>query len=522
MSCESNWASPLHIEAIDPYPWHGLVYHTPPGVGRPLIQPSGGREPRRLPDPPYWYDSAAIAYEPKTSSSLWDIGKPDPPQSECLVSAGAESIGRRLLDDTSTIARLNGVTRSFRIRWSASKNLTLHEVFPASEELLASVPFSITDVSAGITQVLNPLNNQPVANAMAPSLFRLDRNPDGTRYLIGLQASYLGASGEFVQFLVGLIEVVIGVDESGTPGLSYRVVADMPSALGQVSYSRDSQRRAVAINPSTGALVFTDIPPDYSTGAGVYPYPHVGTFSELRERSGRVVGAWYREDGTEELVRLKTRYSRTESSDQAGSKGEKFEPNAETYSKQIWNIHWQTERVTSAEYSVGGLAVEVESHDERSRVVAVESTGFSPPWSGQITYADLEMVQQVGSWDSEEVRTDQPVIGDWATIATIFATGMPSETDVYAPDETRFGSRFVVRSAITRCNKTHGLSVRATESEELHVTPVLTPAGVRGEMAVITQAAFGWPTAELATYNPLTGQTVRQVDHPDWRIQGWL
>ncbi|RRV80341.1 hypothetical protein [Stutzerimonas stutzeri] len=521
MTCASHWDSPLHIEAIDPYPWHGLVYHVPPGTGRPLIQPSGGRDPRLLPRAPYWYDNF-VGYAPKTNGSLWDIGKPDPPQSECLVAAGAESLGKRLVYHDSTIARLNGVTRRFRISWINRTTLNLYEVLSTSENLLASTPLSISDVSAGVSQVLNPRNDQPIASAMAPSLTRLDRNLDGTKYLYGLQASYLGASGQPVQFLVGLIEVIIGTDLDGGPTISYRLVADMPTALGQTSYVRNSQRRAVAINQSDGTLDFTDIPADYSTGAGVYPYPHVGTFSEVRERTGLIIGAWYRPDGTEELVRLKTRYEREESSDPAGSRGEKFAPNDETYRKQIWNVLWQTARTTSAEVSAAGHAVEVVLTDVRSRDADIQRIGLTTLVGGQIAYVDDESVALVGSWHSDSIRTDQPVVSDWAAIVTIFATGLPDESSVYAPDELQFGSNFIVRRAATLCPKAFGFRVAVAADGTMHLSPVITPAGVVGAMAAIAPAAYGWSQAELATYNPMTGQTARQVDYPDWRIQGWL
>lgn len=519
MSCESRWASPLHIEAVDPYPWHGLVYQVPPGTGRPTIQPSGGRAARLLPAPPYWYDNP-VGYDPMVSASLWDIGRPDPPQTECLVLAGAESLGRRLVFHTSTIARLNGVTRRFRIQWLNKSSLQLYELLASSESLVASTSLNIADVAAGITQVINPLSGQPVASAMAPSLVALDRNLDGTAYLYGLQASYSATSGQSVRFLVGVIEVLIGVATDGTPTIARRVVANMPAALGQTSYSRSSQRRAAAIDPSTGALEFTDIPADYSTGAGAYPYPHVGAFSETRERSEQIIGAWYQPDGTPALVRLKTRYERTETSDPDGSHGEKFAPGDETYSKQVWSVTWQTTRTTSATLSVAGHTVEVALDDVRSRVASIQSTGFTPPWSGQIAYVDDETVAQVGAWHSDSVRTDQPVISEWASIVSISASAPPDGAVVYAPDEVQFGSHLVVRLAATRCEKTFGLRIAA--DGQMHISPVITPAGVHGAMAAIAQTAFGWSQAELSTYNPMTGQTARQVDYPGWRIQGWL
>lgn len=502
MSCESNWPSPLWIEAFDPYPWHGLVYSQDFTL---WLQPSQGRAPLPLPErPPNYYEFQRHVEDP----TLWDIGNPDPPPSQCLFDAGGESLGRCLLEVTAPEARVAGVTRRLLVRWVSGRPGELLITENGNE--VASAPFDHAAMLAGAEVLLNPVNG----SAMSPMarMDQIDRSPDGTRRLMAAVGVY-SLNGQGYNFIAGIVVATIGEDGEGALTLSCDVEATALDCLGTFTYERDSARSSASLSPANGNLELVPIPADYSTGAGLYPFPHVGSMTDEAERVGRVLGGWLTPTGVE-LVRCDyTRWTR-QVSDPAGSRAEKWQPSDTSYNRQFWRVDYTREREYTVRIYTGAAEVALSGRDDRGRGAAVESDGiFGPPiYVGSVEYSDSESVPNIGSSSTESVETGVAIVDDFARLTSITATAPPDTSKPPAPEPPTFGSSVVV-SVTTNCQKARALVGRTATQQ--YMTGALTPLGLAG-----TLTAAGLDVPIVALYNPLTLATERSVDHPNKQLVG--
>lgn len=500
MSCESNWASPLWIEAFDPYPWHGLVYLA---GGVRMLQPSQGRPALPLPPtPPNYYE-----FQPYTANpALWDIGNPDPPPSQCLFDAGAESLGRCLLDVTALETRVGGVTRRLRVSWGLDRPNELLLTEGGVE--VATAAFDRAALLAGVGLLVNPVDGSNISPMIR--MDQIDRSNDGRKRLMAT----VGFASGYV-FITGVIIVQIGEESDGSLTLSYTAVANTPDCLGTYTYNRTSDRSSARLSSATGGLELTPIPPEYSTGAGLYPYPHVGSMAEGFERTGMVVGGWLTASGAQ-LVRCDHSHQVTQSSDPAGSHAEKWQPEDTTYNHEIWRIDYTRAREYSIRLYAGAASVVLTGRDDMKRTASVENDEEfgTPIWPGSIDYYDYEAVTGIGSSTKESVETSWQIVDDFARITSINASAPQDTTKQRAPDSPAFGGSMAV-SLTTNCQKARALTVLT--STERFMTAVLTPSGPVGALASANRNVTA-----TAIFNPMTLDTKRSVDHPTIQLLGFV
>jgi len=502
MSCESNWPSPLWIEAFDPYPWHGLVYST---GGELMLQPSQGRPPLPLPPvPPDYYERLSHVTDP----ALWDIGNPDPPYSQCLFDAGAESLGRCLLEVSAPETRIAGVTRRLLVRWMRDKPGELLMTEGGVE--VGSAPFDQATMLDGAEVLINPVDGSDVSPVVR--MDQIDRSPDGRRRLLAAMGFY-SLNGQNYNFIAGIVVATIGESEEGALTLSCEVEATALDCLGSFSYERDSSRSSASLNPTNGNLELVPIPADYSTGAGLYPFPHVGSMAEETKRLGRVLGGWLTPTGVE-LVRCDYTRRIRQASDPAGSHAEKWDLSDTSYTHQIWRVDYTREREHTVRLYTGTAEVELSGREDRARRAAVESDGiFGPPiYAGSVEYSDSESVPSIGSSSSESVETGDAIVDDFARLTSITATAPPDTSKPHAPEPPTFGSSVAV-SVTTNCQKARALIGR-TDTQR-YMTGALTPVGLAGALT-----AAGLDAPIVALFNPLTLATERSVDHPTKQLRG--
>lgn len=509
MTCEAYWPSPLWIEAFDPYPWHGLVYQQ---ADNRWLQPSEGRPAVPLPPSPLSFQEFPNYL---ADPALWDIGNPDPPYSQCLYDAGGESLGRGLLRVTDTETRVGGVTRKLDVRWSAEYGRTGELRLVEDGVVVASTPYDQQDVTAGVNILTSPYGGD--FNTMPGPLDfgvtrQIDRSADGTRRLITHSNSYTSPAGR-QYFIVGVVLVTIGQAEDGSLTLTYAVAATTSECLGAHTYSRNSDRYSARINASSGSLELTPIPPDYSTGAGIYVHPHTGTMFEETERKGRVMGGWLTPGGVA-LVRCDHTQRITQSGDPSGTYAEKWSPSSTSYENQHWRVAYAREREYEIRLYSDTDELTLSGRDDRSRVAAVDSnpvSGGSPTYLGSVEYADSELVEGLVD-HSVESTDDSGLSFQELAILSITATAPPDMTKTYAPEPLSLPTG--VRASVSAtCQKAWTIGART--ATDLYMSAVITPEGSEAAPKVVAL-----PHVPFVVFNPLTLEVTRSVDHLDKTLLG--
>src|SRR5690606_19408070 len=236
MSEAGAWPVPFEIEAIDPYPYHGLVYTEgvvqwlEPGGGRPRIElPSLSNVPTPRPGP---------GYAPLKSSAVWDVGHHDPPVSPRLYALGGTSLGRRLVATGESLTKLQSGLRSLALDFDGEE-IYLRDVTPGQiEKTVAAAPVPTSAILSGITELVNPYTGNSFEVRLA-TMAVLDRSADGRRRLVAFRGSN-GTGANLVTFFVGVAVVEITESEVGDLSLDITITATANDCLGVTIYDRES------------------------------------------------------------------------------------------------------------------------------------------------------------------------------------------------------------------------------------------------------------------------------------------
>ena len=502
MTCDAQWDWPLEIEALDPYPFHGLVYSEigPSGASQVMLQPSGGRPPILRPARPVT-NFFGPSYSPLLESSLWDVGMPDPPPSDCLWAAGAESLGRTILAVVEPQIRVNGVTR--RVNVSRVDDDGLHQLRDVdSGQQLATFAVTAAMVFSGKTQLRDPRSGQ-MRPLGAPVLGVIDRSPDGTRRLYRTVASGTSAFGGTFAYYAGVIELQISADTDWNWSVEVIVRADLDQCLGQYSYYRAASINRTTISRVTGQLEFEAMPPNEAVSS-VDGNLYTGSLVEIVTRTGRIVSAWFGPDGAVQYMRADYEYEITDFSDPSGS----FWIQTPDWSADRWLISRQRrEQIPVRLYT--------DTHELR------------------LTYDETFTAQTDVNWNSEGIpfgfRASQHTRGiintpaQWSTstnisnpsspgINTMSIAALGARPDVpHSPDEIAVLTNQVrFRQANTESQQVRGFFIQGLNLATW-LTPVLSRSGVVGALTPITPSAVGG-NPERALYNPLTNETARAID----------
>ena len=517
----AQWPWPVRIEAVDPYPWHGLVYNQ---SGTVWLQPMGLRPRLPLPARPsgIWGFSERPVQQP--NPALWDVGLPQPPFSQELYDAGADSWSKRLLPSSSGLTRLNGESRVvfWRSMFGGGYELVEVERITGDQTVVATFDVPWSTVFGGLSELKSPSGS--VVELVPEGLItQLTRSHDGTRRLCVARASYTGGWS----FIVGVFEVVISATEGWEYSVSINVLANTAACLGTYTYERDSALSSAVLSPVTGDLEYTSIASSAQVVPGVTHNLVTGTYHEKIEHAGRIVGAYYDDDDAVQFVRMTQTYTRDETCSAAGTFAEKWEPTDTSFTKDTWVITGTKTRTNRYEYTIGGNSQAIEHVFEYTGDVdfAEIEVGGEQQRSGTVTGTNRREV--LGTPLLSEItgtETDEEIVGfsfQWGPSA---GAAVPRDSEaVYGPEETRTLNVFEVREANTdsQLNQVGNLvkGFYAKGAGNIYLTPVLTPGGSVGGTVVRPDNVT---TSERAFYNPLTGDGIRSAENLDKTILGYL
>lgn len=522
MTIQGQWPYPLTIEAVDPYPFHGLAYID---GGGDWLDPMDGRDRIPLPALP-GFDSQWNRFLPKINSALWDIGKPDPPQTAGLIAAGGLSIGRKLMAlEPVFVARVAGVSRRLSLEWFGIGRFELRDV--DSGDLLASLEIDTDLVFDGETLITNQDNQFDIVLATSTQLSLLDIAPDGRELLVGLQATYYSAATT-INTSCFVAVLVLGITESaGVYGLNYSVAAGLLDCLGALTIERESDRYNYALNASTGEVTPAAIPPDTNTleaGRGGYQVPHFGSFTEGWSRTGQIIGGFFAGGGVEFL-----RFDTSWQAETTGTASLETELGGSSYRvKRL--ISSATRTQTSAMRLHRGLA-EVTGEYSYAVLGALDYL-YNYELSGSFDDADFTFttdIEESATELADEVRdtefTQTGSLINAASFADAYVlAGSPLDPGkIYAPARPPFPGLLQTWLCLTGSTKAMALASARTDTDVCAVSGALTPAGTAGTWV----AGTGYnPTlrrvVSVVAYNPMTGQVARAVDMPSRTITGWL
>lgn len=522
MTIQGQWPYPLTIDAVDPYPFHGLAYID---SGGDWLDPMDGRDRIPLPALPGG-ETKWNRYLPKINSALWDIGRADPPQTEGLIAAGGLSIGRRLMPlETVFAARVADRSVLLSLEWFGIGRFELRDF--ESGDLLASLEID-TDLVFDEKELITNQDNQfDIVLATSTQLSLLDIAPDGRELLVALQATYY-SSATTVNTSCIVAVLVLGITESaGLYGLTYSVAAGLLDCLGTLTIERESDRYNYALNASTGEVTPAAIPPDTNTlaaGRGGYQVPHFGSFSEGWSRTGQVVGAFFAGGGVEFLRfdtswQVETTGTASLETELAGSsyRVKRLISTATRTQTSILRLHLGGDEVTG-EYSYAVLGnLDYQYNYELSG--SFENADFT--YTTDIEETATELANEVR--DTEFTQTGSLINAAVFADAYVLAGSPLDPSKTYAPARPPFPGLLQTWLGQTSSTKAMALASANTDTGVCAVSGALTPVGTAGDW----EEATGYsPTlrrvVSVVAYNPMTGQVARAVDMPSRTITGWL
>lgn len=522
MTIQGQWPYPLTIDAVDPYPFHGLAYID---GGGDWLDPMDGRD--RIPLPAWpGFDSQWTRFLPKINSALWDIGKPDPPQTAGLIAAGGLSIGRKLMAlEPVFVARVAGVSRRLSLEWFGIGRFELRDV--ESGDLLASLEIDTDLVFDGETLITNQDNQFDIVLATSTQLSLLDIAPDGRELLIALQATYYSSATTLNTSCIVAV-LVLGITESaGLYGLNYSVAAGLLDCLGALTIERDSDRYNYTLNPTTGAVTPAAIPPPINTleaGRGGYQVPHFGSFSEGWSRTGQIIGGFFAGGGVEFLRfdsswQVETTGTASLETELAGSsyRVKRLLSSATRTQTSTMRLHRGLDEITG-QYSYAVLG-DLDYQYNYQLSGSFESADFT--FTTDIEESATELADEVR--DTEFIQTGSLINAASFADAYVLAGSPLDPSKIYAPARPPFPGLLQTWLCQTGSTKAMALASARTDSGVCAVSGALTPAGTAGTW----EAGTGYnPTlrrvVSVVAYNPMTGQVARAVDMPSRTITGWL
>lgn len=529
MTETTHWPVASQPLAIDPYPWHGLVYRLRSGGGD-LLDPLDGRAV--IPRPPF-NDTAAPRLHPYNAALcgfLWDIGRADPPVTPVLQAAGAKSLGRRIVRTLSGSqalpARLGDKTRRVSVlqqHAGSSQRIRLY----LSVDGVTQAPFcdlSFADFGADPANIYREDSPAPITDAgqfgLSPSL--CDVSPDGCRrlYLVRLFREFGEGVSPFEEPVVGVLEVQLAL-VSGVITATAQVLHTASQCLG--TYSNSGSAALQWYNPyaygwgtahegeACGVRYELE-----SSGPG--DPLEVGDVSRISTRSGVVLGAVYSGGSVELLTCTVTMaYSMSQTLDMPGWAGTNVNgncigPELLPDSFEVWTYH----RRHRFDFQLMGSTLTTEFQVQSWR-------NTRHYW---VTRTHKESESSEGStFTVGDLVADTPYVEAGRELHWPYTEPPPPGlTMPYAG--TFYGSWFglaVAPSGQRSCwagATTQPLNV--IFSGKPVVSPILHPGGVTGSWMPDPNAPPGEVYYPTAAVNPITGHAVRGVDHPDRIILGYL
>lgn len=530
MTETTHWPVASQPLAIDPYPWHGLVYRLRSGGGE-LLDPLDGRPV--IPLPPF-NDNAAPRLHPYIQAAggfLWDIGRADPPVTPVLQAAGAQSLGRRIVrpvpGSQALPARLGDKTRRVNVLQQPAGNsqriMLFLSVDGVSQPTFCDLGFA--DFGADPANIYREDSPAPITDAgvygLSPSL--CDVSPDGCRrlYLVRLFREFGEGVSPFEVPVVGVFEVQLAL-VSGVITATAQVLHTASQCLGTYSNSGSAALqwyRSYAFGGGEGNEGGPCGTRYELETAGPGDPLNAGEVSRTSTRSGVVLGAIYSGGAVELLtctVTIAYSVSQTwERSDWLGTNvnGTCVRPELppDIFETVIYQHrhrfdfqlqgnslsaewHLQASRSTR-QYWVATSTTAVETLSESSTLTVGDQVATSPYYEG---FRGLH-------WP----YTDPPPAG----------LTMPYAGTFYG---AYFGLAIAPLDQRACWAGAASQPLRVMFAGRAVASPLLRPGGVTGGWEPDPNSGLGSQYTYTAAVNPITGHAVRGVDHPDRIILGYL
>ncbi|OLU22938.1 hypothetical protein BVH03_22065 [Pseudomonas sp. PA15(2017)] len=530
----ANTWPPSAITAIDPLPYHGLVYTTEvsPQI---MLDPMDGRAP--VPMPPFYslylgnYHRMAD-YSAMQDGFLWDIGMPDPPPNAQIEAAGGKLLGRRIVGGGLHLpVRLGEVTRHLFVFGIVSDELLRFEAQPRGgvSRTLTQVP--LADVQLDWSKTAIEYDGS-LASRMMPvpryGLNTLDISPDGTRHLFGVSLAGLADTAGWATTMVAIIELVLSLDDQGEVKGAATIRRTAAELLGSYSFTVNSNlQRLTSVSdgyPSCTSHPDVQDRPDETTGDN-------GSRGWEDRRTGVVVGAVFAGNDIDYItasysaVRAETITTTTDSY-QWGK------PNAESGTCEPWQpgeappIPPTRQRYTfnyryELAFSFKGASIDVWMESDEVVTLTQEA--------GQAATGTSAAVDRASAGLHHEL--EEPM-----TMSTLRSLDKLNPRDdaglIYLPaalwDRNYYTVSAVVRRNWVSLATFESYSQTGQPGWRTFWGPLLTPLGVVGETTEHPIRTTSGPGSLVpsfiynAAYNPITGQAVRDCDMPGRTIAGFI
>lgn len=533
---DAQWPPMVRIEGVDPYPWHGLCFRDPLTGLINWLQPNGGRPRVQRPALPQGIWDSHNRPAPQTSASLWNPGLPEPPFSQGLWDAGAESSSRRLVSSGSTMIWMNGEPCGARSQSAFDGGYELRAGrFGESIQfwpVVATYDIPLDAIRGSITTVRLPNgDDQDISEGFLVG--QIDVNHDGTRRLFRMWRTYYsGEAQRTVSYDIGFFELVISADEEWNWSASINIVATTAECFGTYVYERSSNLFSGGWNYSTGNYDFTPIPSAALVVPSINYGVTTGTYTETLANENQVVGAYYDANNQVQLVRLTVRRTIFETGSATGRLTALIREDPPLYDQPSWSMTGEKTHKTKITYTMGAHSITAEHVFEFNGsadwdAVEVDGQPGYPSKEGTasgshryaVTDTPAEVLAQLDMVDDE-------IPSNWFVGMSPGANASRPAGVVYVPLWPGRRNILTLEGARTRpgsqgpANTVKGFYVRAGSAagDPAWLLDVLTPAGVIPGIVADSSGDL----IQSAFYNPMTGEGVRSAQHPDKIIQGYI
>ncbi|WP_448682579.1 hypothetical protein [Pseudomonas nicosulfuronedens] len=532
---------PGKIEAVDPFPFHGLAYRLKSNVNQLLLDPRDGRPHILMPAA---YGSglygASEAHElhpyfATVSPALWDIGRPDPETTPEILAAGGKSLGRRLVDISNYHpARLG--ERTYQIRVISNRVGNTLRLLWSRRPGSGSVEFASFDVTTAFDidwSTVRKESNGGLASSGIPaptySITPQDTSADGTRRLYGVALAGLSGSGGWATVMAGLIEVYLGIDpQTEQITASAAIIRKSGDLLG--TYTKEatsSPRELIAVSEGYPSCAERSETRPVLSGDGT-----AGDNLIRHTRTGLVLGALY--GAGYEIKYLTADYveSTVEAATHTRATWQKSKPDSTSSECIPWEPGAQPPEPPTVQHFTSRYRFDLTLRfGEHSVSGWLESN-----------YTRDATRQKAGDPITDTATAIHTASCGYTT--TVSGSGGTSWSPILALNNSGFdpGAVYLPRAVWRNSGATLALVSRRTflsmatfanysagdigEQSECWWHPLLTPSGAVGEVVKYPIQRTGAGTDPEfrydAAYNPLTGDAVRDCDLPGVRVEGFI
>lgn len=523
------------IQAVDPYPFHGLVYRNT-GSNVDMIDPMDGRPAFPLPTRISPVPREMHSDFPKVDGMLWDIGRPDPPVTPEILARGGLSLGKRIVEGSNLPTRLGERTYQLRVDsntsggmlqlWWSRAGFTGNTVFATINEDDFGLNWDVMadEVTGELLKDANP--SFPTRPGFVVT--QLDASPDGVRRLLGVvcpgfTTGIVGNQLGWDRFLVGIIEVTLSITELGQITGAVEILRTASQLLGTVTRTHSQDiKRLVGVNEGYPTC-------ERSYEAQEFPLEltgYLGTRNRVRERTGRVIGALYAGEGIEYFT-LDQRYDAAVTASMSRgshSTGTPVDPESgapycegpgDPAPDAMQDYVEHIERSSTIRFGAASVTASITFN---RACTASGDGGYSGALNPVTGTATTTLTNSAGGSSTSSVAT--------TVFQVIDKQGFVDPPGVvYAPAPTLQRNGYLI-ALIERRGWRSLVIVDGYSGAGTYPgwwLGMLTPAGVKGDtvahpVAAVSGAIFLY----AAAYNPMTGQHARECDLPGRTVLGWI